>query len=842
MIKQILILLAIAGSANLTMAQQKKTKTGDHTDKSNLSYNDSTQQKNDGPKPYADIIGKDAKTQRGLFIIHTLKNKYYFEIPDSLLNRDILVVNRISKAAAGIRVQTLGYAGDEIGENVVRFEKGPDNHLFLRSVSYTERSQDSTQSGMYRSVSNSNLQPIVANFPIAAYSGNSSMSGSVIDVTDFLNKENGIFYFQPPLINLLKLGIQQNDLSYIGSIQSFPDNIEISAIKSYQKVAAPSAPGAPSSVPDNIPATFELNSSMVLLPKEPMQSRYADARVGYFAAQYLDFDADPQGVKQEAVITRWRLEPKIGEEDKYLRGELVEPRKPIIYYIDPATPRKWVPYLIQGVNDWQVAFEEAGFKNAIRAEVAPTDSSWSIDDARHNVIVYKPSVVANASGPHVHDPRSGEILESHINWYHNIMQLLHSWYMIQAGAIDPGARKMEFDDTLMGELIRFVSSHEVGHTLGLLHNFGASSTVPVEKLRDKNFLEKYGHTPSIMDYARFNFVAQPEDSIGHSGIFPRIGDYDRWAIKWGYQWLPQYKTPKEEATYLNKQVIDSITRNKRLWFGTEADFFDPRTQNEDLGDNEMKAGVYGIKNLQRILPQLPTWTRQPNEGYDALSEMQKQVVAQFQSYMEHVAKIVGGRYRTPKSVEESGPVYALVPKSQQKEAISFLNEQLFQTPHWLLDDSIASKTGINMINTIRTVDWSIFQRIIGPVVVNQLTQQSASGDSVYTTRELFNDLQKGIWTEIYNHTPTDIYRRNLQKMYVEQLIALLDKNTIIAITQLGGIVFGNAVTPPAQTDVSSYVLESLKSLQKEVRKASKKCDGIDRNHYEAVLKRLKEVL
>jgi hypothetical protein len=359
--------------------------------------------------------------------------------------------------------------------------------------------------------------------------------------------------------------------------------------------------------------------------------------VGYFTSQQItDFDRNPQGVERIRYIRRFRLEPKPEDMEKYKRGELVEPVKPIVYFIDPTTPKKWVPYLILGVNDWAKAFEQAGFKNAIIAKEAPSkdkDSTWSLEDASHNAIVYKPSDIANASGPSIIDPRSGEIMETHINWYHNVMSLLRNWYMVQTAAVDPQARKMVFDDELMGQLIRFVSSHEVGHTLGLRHNFGSSSTVPVEKLRDKAWVEATGHTPSIMDYARFNYVAQPEDKIEQIGLFPRIGDYDNWAIEWGYRLFPQFNSPEAEIGYLNKWTIDKV-KNQRLWWGDgEGNRDDPRSQTEDLGDNAMKASSYGIKNLQRIMPKLPEYTKLPDEDYEGLREMYNQVTGQFGRYL-----------------------------------------------------------------------------------------------------------------------------------------------------------------------------------------------------------------
>ena len=804
-----------------------------------------------GPRPYSEVITSAAKTEKGLFGVDFLKDRYYFEIPDSLMGRDILVVNRISKSAAGDRNMMMGYAGDEIGNNVIRWEKGPNNRVFLRVISYGERAKDSSETGMYRSVLNSSLQPIAAAFDVKAY----GQTTTVIDMTDYLNIDNEIFYFQPWVRSALQIGGQLADRSYISSIRSFPMNVEIKSVKTFSRAAAASLlPGLAAAPPSGIPLTFELNSSIVLLPAVPMKARYADARVGFFSANYVDFDADKQGVKRLGVITRWRLEPKDEDVERYRRGELVEPKKQIVFYIDPATPREWVPYLIQGVNDWSTAFEQAGFKNAIKALPAPKndDSSWSIDDARHNVIVYKPSEIPNASGPHVHDPRSGEIIETHVNWYHNVMRLVHDWYMIQAGAVDPQARKMKFDDSLMGQLIRFVSSHEIGHTLGLRHNFGSSSTVPVEELRDKAWVEAHGHTPSIMDYARFNYVAQPEDHIGPAGLFPRIGDYDKWAIEWGYKWMPEYADAQAEVPFLNHLIIDSVGHNKRLWFGTEQDYYDPRSQNEDLGDDGVLASNYGIRNLQRILPNLLEWTREPNEGYENATSLYVQLMQQYNQYMAHVAKIVGGSYTTPKSVEEPGAVYEPVPYEKQKAAVDFFRKQLFATPSWLVNEDLIGRTNVDVVSYIKGAQDRVLHRIMGPEVVYKLVKDeavaasavagAASHRKVYTATELINDLRKDIWTELDTHAPIDVYRRNLQKRHVVYLADLLWTSNIISITQLGGALFGMIIPAPAQSDVGSLARAGLVQLREDIRKALPMATGLSKYHLQDMVARIDEAL
>jgi hypothetical protein len=796
-----------------------------------------------GPKPYKDVITAKAVTSKGLFNVHKVDEKWYLEIGDSVLGRDILVVNRLSKAAAGMRNQFLGYAGDQIGNNVIRFEKGPNNRLFLKKMSFDEISKDSSKS-MYKAVSNSNIQPIIAAFDINAYAKDST--GSVIEITNFLNSDNDVLNFGPNFKNAFQVGSLQSDKSYTVSIKTYPLNVEIKTVKTYTKGGGGGLGGSPfgfSSSAGQV-LTMEINSSMLLLPATPMQGRYFDSRVGYFTRSYVDFDANPQGVKQIQLITRWRLQPKPGDMQKYLRGELVEPQKPIIYYIDPATPKKWVPYLIQGVNDWQVAFERAGFKNAIQARIAPTeqeDSTWSLEDARYSAIVYKPSNIENASGPNVNDPRSGEIMESHINWYHNVMNLLRNWYFIQTAAVDPRARKIQFDDSLMGQLIRFVSSHEVGHTLGLLHNYGSSSTVPVEKLRNKAWVEVHGHTPSIMDYARFNYVAQPEDKITSAGLYPRIGDYDKWAIEWGYRILPNVKSADDEVAVLNRMTIDSM-KNKRLWFGTESNPDDPRSQSEDLGDDAMLASQYGIKNLQRIVPNLITWTKTPNEDYKNLTELYNGVVSQFGRYMGHVVKNIAGIYETPKTSDQEGGIYEFVPKAKQREAMAFLNKQLFSSPTWLINEDINTRIGNNSITTISARQEAVLSRLISSSTFGKLIRAEAeTGNRAYTMIEMINDLQHGIWSELYNNSSIDIYRRNLQKSYVDRVGSLvLSQNPAGS----GIMIFNFGPTVDiGKSDIISILKGNLRSLKADIIKAMPgKKDKMTQYHLEDVVERINKIL
>lgn len=776
-----------------------------------------------GLKPYAQVITPKAKSSFGFLTVHKVDNNYFFEIPDSMLNRDILIVNRISKAPTSRQKSRVGYPGDILGSKVIRFENKDNKRILVREYSYRERSEN--KDGMFQSVRNSNTQPIVANFGIETIKKDSLTRNYVINVSVFLQKENPLFSFDADSKEYIGLLNMVGEGTYIDTLKAFPKNIEISTTVTYQSKKGMSNVGFPETGSPRIPLTYELNSSMVLLPEVPMKARLFDPRVGYFTVGYTDFDSNPQGIEYKKLITRWRLEPK--DEAAYLRGELVEPKKPITIYIDPATPKKWVPYLIQGVNDWQVAFEKAGFKNAIYALEAPTDDpSWSLEDARHSAIVYKPSDIPNASGPHINDPRTGEILETHINWYHNVMSLLRDWYMIQAGTIDEAARKMQLDDELMGQLIRFVSSHEVGHTLGLRHNFGSSHTVPVEKLRDKVWVEANGHTPSIMDYARFNYVAQPEDGITRAGIFPRIGIYDKWSIEWGYRWLPQFQTPEDEVAFSNQSIIEKLKTDVRYTFGTESDPNDPRNQSEDLGDDSMLASLYGIKNLKRIVPQILTWSYEPNKSYAGAGEIYSGVVSQFNRYLGHVTKNVAGIYSNSITVEQTDEIAReFVPANIQKRAIAFLNEQLFTTPEWLIDRQLMEKAKILPVNVICSLQSGVLARLINKNTLDKMSENEIlNGKKAYTSAQMFNDLKKVIWS---NLGQSDIYKRNMQKAYVENLINLLDKK--------GNADKNASGKRPAYSEAPAIAHGQLTELKRLATSAASMTSGTAKGHYQNLI-------
>lgn len=796
-----------------------------------------------GPKPYKDVITAKAKTSKGLFNVHKIEDKYFFELPENLFGKEIMAITRFSKVAGGGGV----YGGELANQQVVKFEKGPDNKVFMRVVTLISVA-DSAQP-IYKAVTNSNLDPIAASFDIKSLGKDSS--GAVIEVTDFFKGDNQAVSVSSQAKRRFNLTGLLTDRSYIDVIKSFPINTEVRTVKTYGSSPAPAAGGfgMPSS---SLPAanaagavTLEINTSFIKLPENPMQRRMNDPRIGFFAEDYTRYSDDQQKVENESFVVRWRLEPKKEDVEKWKKGELVEPVKPIVYYIDPATPKKWRPYLIQGINDWQKSFEKAGFKNAIIGKEWPEDdSTMSLEDARFSVLRYFASDIPNAYGPNVHDPRTGEILESHIGWYHNVMSLVHDWYFVQAAAVDPGARKMKYDDDLMGNLIRFVSSHEVGHTLGLRHNMGSSSKTPVEKLRDKTWVEANGHTASIMDYARFNYVAQPEDNISRSGLFPRIGDYDDWAIEWGYGYgADDVEVDKKQR---NKLYNERLAKNPRIWFGTYeyGNMSDPRTQSEDLSDNSVKASEYGIKNLKRIMTQLPEWTKEESDRYENLAQMYRQIVGQFNRYVGHVSRNIGGYYETQKSVEQDGSVFEVTPKAVQKEAVAFLNNQLFTTPTWMIDPKILDKISSPTADQLGSLQDNALGSVLSASRLTRMTTASKRFPNSYDIAELFTDMKKGIFSELSSKKAIDGYRRSLQKSYVDRMSTLLGNAPAGGGINIAvGFPMSSPGPDPKKTDVTSVVRAHLSSLRSEIQAAlPATTDTMSKYHLMDLSERIKDAL
>lgn len=687
----------------------------------------------------------------GLFTVEKNGNDWFFIIPDSLLERRFLTTTRYTATPANCGK----FAGEQINGQTIYFEKAPDERLLMRAellINVSDSLDD-----INRAIIISNENPIIGSFKLEKY----KKGFSKINVTRFFNDDNPAISFSQYDKQNFGLTSLISDKCYINEIKTFPMNTEVKVTKTWSSSRSRIPAGA---VTGSV--TFGFNVSFVLLPKVPMMKRYFDPRVGYFADSYTSFTDDQQRVKDKNFIVRWRLEPKPEDIEKMKAGELVEPKKPIIYYIDPATPKKWRKYLIAGVNDWQKAFEKAGFKNAIMAKEWPeNDSTMSMEDARYSVIRYLASPIENAYGPQVHDPRSGEILESHICWYHNVMRLVHDWYMIQASSVDPEARCMKFNDELMGELIRFVSSHEVGHTLGLRHNFGSSSTVPVDSLRSKKWVEAFGHTPSIMDYARFNYVAQPEDSISRVGIFPRIGDYDMWAIQWGYS--PMWNAYDEESDHYELEKLitkERVAENPRLWFGDgeTSNVSDPRCQTEDLGDDAVKASYYGILNLKRLVKNLEDWTYESNDIYSSnISSMYSEIRNQYLRYLGHVIRNIGGKFKNYKTIDESGDVYTDVPKSRQVRALDFIDKNVFNEPVWLID--------VPYINRIYPNKKDVTELIGVYTVRNLLSRGYNDMNDSYPYSEFLQDMTDRLFKKVFAGGQLSEYDQLLESTYVTTL-------------------------------------------------------------------------
>ena len=774
-------------------------------------------------KSFKDIITKDAVADSGLFNVYKVDDKYYYEIPDSLIGRDMLMVTRVSKMSVSIPLTQ-----HKLNEQVLRWDKKEKN-ILLRESSYVNFANDSLP--INQAVINSNFEPIIFKFKIEAR--NDSLKSSLINVTSLFNSDVKTLGYPQRSRKSRKISSLDTKLSFIESIKSFPKNIEARHVKTYK-----------SSQTESGTVSMEINNSMVLLPKVPMKRRYFDQRVGWITNSQTDYGIDNQEAETLRYLQRWRLEIKDEDIEKFKNGELVEPKKPIVYYLDPATPKKWRKYLKAGIEDWNVAFEAAGFKNAVIVKYPPTkdeDPDWSPEDVRYSTVRYLASPTLNANGPRTSDPRSGEIFESDINWYHNVMKLLRNWFFVQTAAVNPEARGVEFKNEVMGELIRFISSHEFGHTIGLPHNMGSSSAYPVDSLRSATFTKKYGTAPSIMDYARFNYVAQPEDEgvalMPSDWNTPNVGVYDIYAIKWGYK--PILDVPEKEEKIILKSWITEKADDLKYRFGSAG--IDPSSQTEDLGNDAIKASEYGIANLKRIMPKLIDWTTEDGETYSELGYMYGQVLGQFGRYMGHVSNNIGGIYQYYKTSDQDGAVYTHVKKSHQQKCMNFLHNQLFETPTWMINKDILNKIEFaGITNRVRSTQSRTLNSLLDFGKMARLIENEAiNGRNAYSLIEMMTDLRKGIFKEIYNNEIIDVYRRNLQLAYLDRISYLMSNEQSSIPSWARGRVTSVKVS---QSDIRTVAANQLIELKKDLKKHKKKSDKMTSMHVEMLKNKISSIL